>query len=115
MHKWWQQYPLDHTDITRSWNAKLKFIRKKIKGWARNFYSSKKKLKQTLLAQLHILEILLEQRDFTPSEYDEWIHTKKSLDDIYLEEELHWKARSKQKWLEEGDNNTKYFHTIATH
>lgn len=115
VHKWWGQYPLDPTDIDKSWNAKLKFLRRKIKGWARNFYSSKKKMKQHLLDRLHSLELILEQRNFSPLEHSEWIHTKQQLDDIYLEEEIHWKARSKQKWLEEGDNNTKYFHTIATH
>lgn len=37
------------------------------------------------------------------------------LEEIYREEEVHWQLRSKQKWLEEDNHNTKYFHTIATH
>lgn len=64
---------------------------------------------------MHDLELILEHRDFTSLEHETGLTSKTTLDHIYLEEEKHWQARSKQKWLEEGDNNTKYFHTIATH
>jgi hypothetical protein len=43
-------------------------------------------------------------------EHDEWLITKQNIDYIYPEEEKHWQARSKQKWLEEGDNNTVFSH-----
>lgn len=65
--------------------------------------------------RIHEFELIFEQRPLTSVEYDEWLIAKQTLDEIYLEEEKHWKERAKQKWLEEGDNNTKYFHTIATH
>lgn len=115
IQRWWNQYTLQHNDIDRSWNDKLKFLRKKIKGWTRNFYSKKKREKKVLLNRIHELELIFEQRPLTSVEYDEWLIAKQTLDEIYLEEEKHWKERAKQKWLEEGDNNTKYFHTIATH
>ena len=61
------------------------------------------------------LELILEDRELTDLEQEDWIFTKSALDTIYFEEEKHWQNRAKQKWLEEGDNNTKYFHTVATH
>lgn len=41
------------------------------------------------------------------------MNLKAQLDSIYLEEELYWKTRAKQQWLEEGDSNIQYFHTVA--
>ncbi|XP_019184596.1 PREDICTED: uncharacterized protein LOC109179546 [Ipomoea nil] len=34
---------------------------------------------------------------------------------LLTQEELYWRQRSKQLWLQEGDLNTKYFHHFASH
>lgn len=115
IEKWWQEFPLDINNLGYSWNAKLKYMRRKIKGWARNFYGAKRKLKKNALDNLARLEQIQEVRNFTITEFEQWSECKKCLDDIYLEEELYWKIRSKQIWLEEGDGNTKFFHRIASH
>jgi hypothetical protein len=63
---------------------------------------------------LHSLKKIKEERDLTGVEAQLWLDTKELLDDIYLEEESYWKARSKDQWLREGDLNTSYFHKIAS-
>lgn len=68
-----------------------------------------------MLDNIKNLEVIQEYRDFIDIEAELWLKYKNELDNIYLEEEKYWIHRSRQKWLEEGDNNTKYFHTVASH
>lgn len=113
--KWWQEDPLRLNNVADSWNQKLGRLRRKIKGWAKNFYGAKKREKVQILDRLNELDILRESRPLSSPEVEEWTYSKARLEEIYLEEELYWKHRSKQKWLDEGDHNTKYFHVIANH
>ena len=102
-------------DIAKSWNNKLKKLRQKMKGWAKNFYGKRRKEKILLQTTLHDLQKIKEERAYTQAEEDLWINSNNRLEEILQEEEEHWKLRSKQLWLEGGDANTKYFHTVASH
>lgn len=68
VNKWWLEFPLDPLNLAQSWQDKLKFLRWKISGWARNYYGKKKRDKALLLSTLHELELIHDSRAFTEME-----------------------------------------------
>lgn len=38
---------------------------------------------------------------------------KRRLSQAYYQEEIYWKIKSRNQWLSEGDQNTKFFHNCA--
>jgi hypothetical protein len=53
--KWWNDFKLKG-DIGNSWHEKLKHMKRKMKGWHKNFLAQKTKKKQKALNTLHSLE-----------------------------------------------------------
>lgn len=55
------------------------------------------------------LKVLLDnvERD---RNFEEITTCKKELTDLNIQDETHWRQRSKTLWLKEGDRNTKIFH-----
>lgn len=43
------------------------------------------------------------------------LRLKKEISKLLVREEQMWKQRSRSLWLQEGDNNTRYFHSRASH
>ena len=71
VQQWWLESELKLPDIAHSWHKKLKRLKQKITGWARNHYGQQKKLKQSILEQLRNFEVLQEHRPFSAQEYKE--------------------------------------------
>ncbi|XP_031101846.1 uncharacterized protein LOC116005747 [Ipomoea triloba] len=45
---------------------------------------------------------------------EQYHNVERELSTLLAQEELYWRQRSKQLWLKEGDQNTKYFHQFAS-
>lgn len=107
----WTQKPV--ADTPHQLHSKVVMLRKSITKWRRtkvgNLTSQKKVCKTLILwldwnaewQQLTQLELLTK-----------WL-IKGRLQEIVIQEEQIWRQRAKRTWLEQGDKNTTYFHSIA--
>ncbi|XP_019163454.1 PREDICTED: uncharacterized protein LOC109159798 [Ipomoea nil] len=82
---------------------------RQLSRWGKEYYNKfgtqAKKLR-------NILEVLRDARD--QQSVNEYMLIEGELLTIMRQEEIFWKQRSKQLWLQHGDLNTKYFHKSAS-
>jgi hypothetical protein len=95
------------------WLNKLRHIRKFLKGWAKNQSGKYKKGKERLLAIIDHFVIKAETNPLGLQEREELKKANDGLNKLRREEESKWAQRAKVKHIQEGGNNTRYFHLIA--
>jgi hypothetical protein len=96
-----------------NWLNKLRHIRRFLKGWAKNQSGRYKKEKERLLIMIDHLDLKAESVPLSLNEREELKKANESLSKLRREEESKWAQRAKVKHVQEGGNNTKYFHLIA--
>ncbi|XP_041025435.1 uncharacterized protein LOC121265832 [Juglans microcarpa x Juglans regia] len=80
----------------------------KLKIWAKaNFGNTKRSINNKLSQLSKLQESHKGERD------DRFKSLSKEVEGLLEEDNLKWKQRAKQRWLQEGDRNTKYFHQCA--
>jgi hypothetical protein len=115
-----------HEMIKREWNAsvsgsspieiwqnKIRHLRRFLRGWTKNRSGAYKKEKERLLSLIDELDIKAETIPLLAAERDVLCSANDSLAKLRREEEAKWAQRAKVKHVQEGGNNTKYFHLIA--
>jgi hypothetical protein len=85
---------------------KLKSTKAALKVWNSIYFGNIQHRIHTLLSQLDVLQ---RSQTFPHTSTEEWT-IKKTLDDLYLQEEILWKNKSRETWLTCKDLNTRFFH-----
>jgi ribonuclease HI len=119
----WRSNPGCENTITLAWKpvdrgTPMVQVTKKIQRcsvplsqWSRsNFGSVSTQLKE----KSELLKIA-KQNSINGQGHDQVISLRKEVNGLLIKEEKMWQQRSRTLWLKDGDRNTKYFHSRATH
>ncbi|TQD71025.1 hypothetical protein C1H46_043451 [Malus baccata] len=95
--------PVGGTVLGR-WTARINDCRTQLQRWSRRKFKMRQHEIEQLTCQLGELQL-------NWGDHEEEINTKsRMLDQLMAQEESVWKQRSRIKWLQDGDANTKFFH-----
>ena len=93
-------------------DGKITHCQAKLKWWSRmaigNITRLLKEKKKELLRKA-------EEAAIAGRSMNRVLRLKKEINDLLSKEEKMWKQRSRALWLHEGDSNTRYFHSKASH
>jgi hypothetical protein len=96
-----------------TWQKKIWHMRQFLCGWARNSSRNYKKEKMRLLDIIDSLDIKAETVPLSESERTCKKEANECLLSLRRDKESKWVQRAKVKYIQEGGDNTKYFHLIA--
>lgn len=117
-HKWMIEEEYNETirDLWRTIpknidvNQQLQMMASNFNEWASTKFGNLSKDIKTMRLRLNACL----ERDDCPDRNEEINKLETSLEKLLFKEEAHWKQRSRNNWLANGDRNTAYFNKTAT-
>ena len=108
----WAAYVKGDTPID-VWQNKFRHLRRYLRGWARNQSGKYKQEKEKWQRIIDELDVKAETVPLSMSERETLKVANDRMCGLRRDEETKWAQRAKVKYIQEGGNNTKYFHLIA--
>jgi mannosylglycoprotein endo-beta-mannosidase len=92
---------------------KLKGLRQELKKWHMSL-ARPKSLIQNCNKVILILDTLEEERTLYRPQFNYWQVVKLHLEELLATKCNYWKKRCTIRWIKQGEDNTKFFHAMAT-
>jgi len=100
-------------NAAKNLSSKLKQVRAGLKSWSKNL-SNLSKLVYNCKWVLLLLDGLEDQRSLSRMELNFRNLVKDHLAALLESKRIYWRQRNSLRWIKLGDENTEFFHTIAT-
>ncbi|KAJ9701102.1 hypothetical protein PVL29_006450 [Vitis rotundifolia] len=109
---WWQECTVEGWE-DHKFMRKLKFVKSKLKDWNKVAFGDLRERKNLILSDLGRIDLIEQEGNLNIDLVSERTLRRRELEDLLLKEEVHWRQKSKVKWIKEGDCNSKFFHRMA--
>jgi hypothetical protein len=95
------------------WKLKIKRLKQMLKGWNINVEGHYKMMKKDLMTKIDNLDNISEMVGLSKGDRMEKLDLELTLKKLVDEEGIKLKQRARDKFILDGDENSKYFHLLA--
>jgi hypothetical protein len=104
---------IHYADASKRITAKFKILRKELKTWSNSIPSINQDV-QDLSSLIFLIDAIENFRDLYPMERNFRKSMKMHLASLLKQQLAYWKQRGKIKWVTLGDENSRFFHAMAS-